>query len=106
MLLFSPTDRKIPPSFTKKPLETIQDSEGKSIKIEARASGSQPLSVTWFKDEQEILETGNYELSFKNNLVILNIKKAQIVDSGIYICEVANDAGTAKFNVSVLIKGQ
>ncbi|KAG9340908.1 hypothetical protein JZ751_020101, partial [Albula glossodonta] len=36
-------ERKIPPSFTKKPSETIEDSEGKLVKLEARVSGSQPM---------------------------------------------------------------
>lgn len=105
MLLLSVADYLIPPNFTKKPHQTIQESEGQSIKIEARVSGSQPLSITWFKDEQEILQTENYILLFKNNVVQLNIKKAQLADSGVYTCEASNEAGTAEVNVSVLIQG-
>ncbi|KAG9340901.1 hypothetical protein JZ751_020094, partial [Albula glossodonta] len=57
-------ERKIPPSFTKKPSETIEDSEGKLVKLEARLSGSQPISVSWFKDNSEIYSSDNYEMSF------------------------------------------
>ncbi|GCC39217.1 hypothetical protein chiPu_0022931, partial [Chiloscyllium punctatum] len=95
--------RKIPPSFTKKPLEKIQDTEGKAVKLEGRLSGSQPISVTWFKNDQEILQTENYELSFKNNVVVLNIKKAHPTDSAVYTCKASNEAGTAMFTVSLLI---
>ncbi|KAJ8416945.1 hypothetical protein AAFF_G00328230, partial [Aldrovandia affinis] len=99
-------ERKTPPTFTKKPSETIVDSEGKLVKLEARLSGSQPIGVSWFKDNSEIYSSDNYEISFKSNLAVLVIKKGQLSDCGTYTCKATNEAGATSCQVSVAITGK
>lgn len=101
--LFS--EPKIPPTFTKRPLEHFEETEGKLVKLEGRVSGSQPLSISWYKDNKQIFSSGNCEMSFEGNVAVLCIKKSQTSDSGTYTCSVSNEAGTVSYNVVISIAG-
>lgn len=81
------------------------DSEGKTVKIEARVSGSQPLTVTWCKDNSEICSSDTYDMSFVNNLAILCLRNSSRSQSGVYTCSASNEAGKASCLVSVTISG-
>lgn len=91
--------------FTKKPSEHIEDMEGKLVKIEGRVSGSQPMTVTWFKDGTEIYSSDKYDISLKSNVAVLCIKSSQVVDSGRYSCQAANEAGKTSCDIKVGILG-
>lgn len=91
--------------FTKKPSEHIEDTEGKLVKIEGRVSGSQPMSVSWFKDNTEIFSSDKYDISFKSNVAVLCIKSSRLADSGRYSCQASNEAGRASCDVTVGISG-
>ena len=81
------------------------DSAGKLVKIEGRVSGSQPLHVTWYKDNNEIHGSDKYDVSFKNNLAMLSIRDSATSDGGVYTCEASNEAGKASCRVSLTISG-
>ena len=100
-----PTERKVPPNFTKKPSESMMDSVGKTVKIEGRVSGSQPLTVTWYKDNSEIYNSDKYDMSFQNNVAILSVRVSSTSDGGVYTCTASNDAGKASCRVSLNISG-
>lgn len=91
--------------FTKKPSENIEDTEGKLVKIEGRLTGSQPMSVSWFKDNTEIFSSDKYDISFKSNVAVLCIKSSQMTDSGRYTCHASNEAGKDSCDVTVGISG-
>uniref|UniRef100_A0A8C4YIZ7 Ig-like domain-containing protein n=1 Tax=Gopherus evgoodei TaxID=1825980 RepID=A0A8C4YIZ7_9SAUR len=97
-------ERKIPPSFTKKLSEMVEETEGNTLKLEGRVSGSQPLTVSWYKNNQEIYQSPNCEISFLNNTILLQIKGARQADSGLYTCKVSNEAGSVLCTSSVVIK--
>lgn len=75
------------------------------MKIEGRVTGSQPMSVSWFKDDSEICSSDKYDISFKSNVAVLCIKSSQMMDSGRYTCQAANEAGRASCDVTVGISG-
>ena len=75
------------------------------MKIEGRVSGSQPMSVSWFKDNKEIHSSNKYDLSFKSNVAVLCIKSSQVSDSGRYSCQASNEAGRISCDVTVGISG-
>ena len=81
------------------------DSVGKLVKIEGRVSGSQPLNVTWYKDDSEIHSSDKYDISFKNNMAMLGIKGSATSDGGVYTCEASNEAGKTSCRVSLTISG-
>ena len=106
LLLPNPAERLTPPSFTKKLSETVEETEGNTFKLEGRVAGSQPITVAWYKNNIEIHPTSNCEITFKNNVLLLQVKKAGVGDAGLYTCKVSNDAGSALCTSSVVIKGQ
>lgn len=75
------------------------------MKLESRVSGSQPLSVIWYKDNREINTSDIYDISFKSNVAGMCLRKATVTDSGVYTCSASNEAGTASFQVVVNITG-
>ncbi len=78
---------------------------GKTVKMEGRVSGSQPLTVTWYKDNNEIYGSDKYDVSFKNNIAELGIRDSSSSDSGVYTCAASNEAGKASCRVSLTISG-
>uniref|UniRef100_A0A6I8RYI7 Ig-like domain-containing protein n=1 Tax=Xenopus tropicalis TaxID=8364 RepID=A0A6I8RYI7_XENTR len=98
--------RKVPPSFTKKLSETVEETDGNSFKLEGRVAGSQPLTVAWLLNNNELQLSSNNEVTFKDNIVLLHVKKSSPSDAGLYTCKVSNDAGSALCTSSVLIKGK
>ncbi|XP_026501926.1 titin-like [Terrapene carolina triunguis] len=98
-------ERKIPPSFTKKLSEIVEETEGNILKLEGRVSGSQPLTIAWYKNNQEIYQSPNCEISFLKNTILLQIKSAGQADAGLYTCKVSNEAGSVLCTSSVVIKG-
>ncbi|XP_074925906.1 titin-like [Chelonoidis abingdonii] len=97
-------ERKIPPSFTKKLSEIVEETEGNILKLEGRVSGSQPLTVAWYKNNQEIYQSPNCEISFLKNTILLQIKSAAQADAGLYTCKVSNEAGSVLCTSSIIIK--
>lgn len=83
----------------------MEDVEGKLVKIEGRVSGSQPMLISWFKDNSEIQTSDKYDVSFKSNVAVLCIKGSQVEDSGSYSCRATNEAGQASCEVTVGISG-
>lgn len=81
------------------------DSVGKTVMMEGRVSGSQPLNVTWYKDNNEIYASNKYDISFKNNIAVLCVRDSTMSDGGVYICEASNEAGKASCSVSLTISG-
>lgn len=81
------------------------DSVDKTVKMEGRVSGSQPLTVTWYKDNNEIYGSDKYDVSFKNNMAVLCVRESSSSDSGVYTCAASNEAGKASCRVSLTISG-
>uniref|UniRef100_S4RBA9 Ig-like domain-containing protein n=1 Tax=Petromyzon marinus TaxID=7757 RepID=S4RBA9_PETMA len=97
-------ERKVAPMFTKKPLEILDEEEGKGVKLDSRVSGSQPIAITWTKDDKDLHAHPGRELSFKNNIALMSLKSTKVSDSGLYVCKAENEAGTATFKVTLNIK--
>ncbi|KAI1237128.1 hypothetical protein IHE44_0014383 [Lamprotornis superbus] len=98
------TERKTPPTFTKKLSEAVEETEGNELKLEGRVSGSQPLTVAWYKNNQEVHSSAHCEISFKNNALLLHIKAVEQSDAGLYTCKVSNEAGSVLSTSSVVIR--
>ena len=78
---------------------------GKVVKMEAQVSGSQPISVSWFKDGNQIHSSDKHDVSFRNNMALLSVKDTLVSDQGRYSCEATNEAGKESFQVSLTISG-
>lgn len=83
----------------------MEETEGNELKLEGRVSGSQPLTVAWYKNNQEVHSSAHCEISFKNNTLLLHIKTVEQSDAGLYTCKVSNEAGSVLSTSSVVIRG-
>ena len=76
---------------------------GESADFECHVTGTQPIKVSWAKDNRELRSGGNYQMSYLENTAHLTILKVDKGDSGQYTChavnEVGKDACTARLNI-------
>uniref|UniRef100_H3CBC5 Ig-like domain-containing protein n=1 Tax=Tetraodon nigroviridis TaxID=99883 RepID=H3CBC5_TETNG len=84
-----------PPQFVQKlpPTTFVKLNEGHSL--ECRVSSSQSLNICWYKNDHKITDGANTKLMFGDLSARLQLLSAAFEDSGIYTCEVHNDAGSA-----------
>uniref|UniRef100_A0A669C3D2 Ig-like domain-containing protein n=2 Tax=Oreochromis TaxID=8139 RepID=A0A669C3D2_ORENI len=68
-------------------------------------SGSQPMTVTWFKDDQEIVSGDKFQPEFKDSSAILRIMWLEKADSGVYKCRATNSAGFKETSGTLYVKG-
>lgn len=102
--LFPHTDRAVPPSFTKD-LKKIDGSVGSNVTLECRVAGSQPMVVSWFKDNKEIHSDSKYQLNFSESAASVTITGLDTVDGGVFTCRASNEAGQNETTGTLTVKG-
>lgn len=96
-------DLIIPPSFTKK-LRKMDSIKGSFIDLECIVAGSHPISIQWFKDDQEISASDKHKFSFHDNTAFLEISQLEGTDSGTYTCSATNKAGHSQCSGHLTVK--
>lgn len=94
----------MPPTFTKS-LKRVDGNVDNNVCMDCRLSGSQPMTVVWFKDENEVLAGSKYQPEFKDNSASLQIIGLQKNDSGVYKCRATNSAGFKETSGTLYVKG-
>uniref|UniRef100_A0A8C7GM97 Ig-like domain-containing protein n=1 Tax=Oncorhynchus kisutch TaxID=8019 RepID=A0A8C7GM97_ONCKI len=61
--------------------------------MESKVSGSQPMSISWYKDDKEITSGQKYQLEMKETTATLGITQIEKCDEGVYTCRATNSAG-------------
>jgi len=61
--------------------------------------------VSWYLDGNEITDLRRYGISFVDGLATFQISNARVENSGTYVCEARNDAGTASCSIELKVKG-
>ena len=82
---------------------TVFGSVTKASVFNCSAQGIPPPHITWFKDEK-ILKASKH-LNFLENKQVLEIKRVEESDAGLYFCSVSNHAGVVSRNFSFEITG-
>lgn len=78
---------------------------GDSADFECHVTGTQPIKVSWAKDNREIRSGGNYQISYLENTAHLTILKVDKGDSGQYTCHAVNEVGKDSCTAQLNIKG-
>lgn len=94
-----------PPQFIKKPSPVLVLRNGQSTTFECQITGTPEIRVSWYLDGNEITAVQKHGISFIDGLATFQISGARVENSGIYVCEARNDAGTASCSIELKVKG-
>ncbi|XP_008046021.1 vascular endothelial growth factor receptor 2 [Carlito syrichta] len=76
---------------------------GETIEVSCTASGNPPPQITWFKDNETLVEDSGIVLKDGNrNLTIRRVRKE---DEGLYTCQACSALGCTKVETFFLIEG-
>uniref|UniRef100_A0A8C4UEZ2 Ig-like domain-containing protein n=1 Tax=Falco tinnunculus TaxID=100819 RepID=A0A8C4UEZ2_FALTI len=95
----------LPPKFLTK-INSVTVVVGEPVELQARVEGSQPISVQWLKDKDEIIrESENTKITFMENIATLQFLRTETSSAGKYICQIRNDAGSRECMANLTILG-
>uniref|UniRef100_A0A8C5UXC1 Vascular endothelial growth factor receptor 2 n=1 Tax=Microcebus murinus TaxID=30608 RepID=A0A8C5UXC1_MICMU len=84
-------------------LENQTTNIGETIEVSCSASGNPPPQITWFKDNETLVEDSGIVLKDGNrNLTIRRVRKE---DEGLYTCQACSVLGCAKVEAFFIIEG-
>lgn len=94
----------MPPTFTKS-LKRVDAIIGNNASLDCKVSGSQPMTIAWFKDDQEITPGPKFLAEFRDHSATLQIVGLEKADSGVYKCRATNSAGFKETSGTLYVKG-
>uniref|UniRef100_A0A8B9MNB6 Ig-like domain-containing protein n=1 Tax=Accipiter nisus TaxID=211598 RepID=A0A8B9MNB6_9AVES len=94
----------LPPRFIQMPTSVVALREGQSTTFECQVVGTPEIHITWYLDGNEVTDQAKYSISFIDGLATLKVTQARVSDSGIYVCEAHNDAGSESCSVELKVK--
>lgn len=86
--------------------KSISVTQGDPATLEARFSGTKPLSTTWIKSGKELVSGQRYKVHSNDSGSVLKINKTDKSDGGEYTFRVSNDVGQSSCEVTLTILGQ
>uniref|UniRef100_A0A8C4R7J0 Ig-like domain-containing protein n=1 Tax=Eptatretus burgeri TaxID=7764 RepID=A0A8C4R7J0_EPTBU len=93
-----------PPTFAR-PMTSLEALPKSLAQFETVVHGSEPLTIKWYKDEQEIKPSRTIRDIFENSKAILVLERVDPSASGCYRCKASNPAGTDSITANLLVKG-
>lgn len=87
------------------PTSVVALREGQSTAFECQVVGTPDIHITWYLDGNEVTDHAKYGISFIDGLATLKLTQARVSDSGIYVCEAHNDAGSESCSIELKVKG-
>jgi len=94
-----------PPSFVQK-LENVSSLVGSDVSLQCTLKGSEPMTVTWLKDNHELREAENIHITHENRTALLRISSLQSTHGGKYSCQAQNQAGSQTCSAVLTVKGR
>lgn len=78
---------------------------GDPAEFECHVTGTQPIKLTWAKNNKEIKAGENYKVTQLENTTKLSILKTDKADSGQYTCSATNDVGKDSCSITLNVQG-
>lgn len=73
--------------------------------MECKASGSLPMSFSWYKERILITTNEKYKILSQDNTTTLEVNQLEISDHGTYICKATNSVGSDECSAFLNITG-
>lgn len=98
-------DNGVPPKFLNDVLpDPIQVCDGEKAVLSAElVEGSEPLTFVWMHNKVEVPDSTGFAYSKRKNYCCLTVADAFPEDSGEYICEAKNKAGSAQCFMKLVV---
>uniref|UniRef100_A0A8C0T9E4 Ig-like domain-containing protein n=1 Tax=Canis lupus familiaris TaxID=9615 RepID=A0A8C0T9E4_CANLF len=93
-----------PPKFVKKLEASKIVKAGDSARLECKITGSPEIRVVWYRNEHELQASDKYRMTFIDSVAVLQMNNLGTEDSGDFICEAQNPAGSTSCSTKVIVK--
>lgn len=100
LLLFSSE----PPSFITMP-ESQAAVPNAKVRFKGTFKGTPPFTVKWFKDDTELMTGPTCFTGLDGLSCFLELFSVGVAQSGVYSCQVSNDAGSVRCSADLTVKG-
>lgn len=86
-------------------LESLSSLVGSEVSLQCVLKGSEPMSVSWMKDNHELKEAEHLQITYENRTALLHITSLQSEHGGRFSCQAQNQAGTQTCSAVLTVKG-
>lgn len=93
-----------PPSFVTTP-ESQTALPNATVRFRSTFQGTPPFTVKWFKDDTELITGPTCFTGLDGLSCFLELYSLGVAQSGVYSCQVSNEAGSARCSADLTIKG-
>lgn len=106
LLIFSFIHSLEPPKFVKKLEPSKIVKAGDSARLECKITGSPEIRVVWYRNEQELPASDKYRMTFIDSVAVIQLNNLSTEDSGDFLCEAQNPAGSTSCSTKIIVKGR
>lgn len=93
------------PNFVRT-FDSVYVAVGTPLHLESQVDEDIGVTTSWSKDGRRLHNTVDCKLSFEDKMASLDILKANLKDTGKYICTATNDAGSTEYSCVVIVQGK
>ena len=93
-----------PPSFVVLP-ESQAALPSATVRFKGSFNGTLPFMVKWFKDDTELMSGPTCFMGLEGLSCFLELFSVGVTQSGVYSCQVSNDAGSVRCSADLTVKG-
>lgn len=79
--------------------------KGDATQLVCKVTGTPPIKIRWFVNDREIKESSKHKMSFVESTAVLKLTDVAVEDSGEYMCEAQNEAGSDHCGSILIVKG-
>uniref|UniRef100_A0A8C9ZDD0 Ig-like domain-containing protein n=1 Tax=Sander lucioperca TaxID=283035 RepID=A0A8C9ZDD0_SANLU len=76
-----------------------------TVRFKGTFKGTPPFTVKWFKDKTELMTGPTCFTGLEGQSCFLELYSVGVTQSGVYSCQVSNDAGSVRCSADLTVKG-